>query len=197
MVGPRGHLRQAPRAEQRRGAVRLHRRPDHREQSDGRPPRLGADAEGRLPALQGLPRLRPAVPERLRLPGALGRGRGREGAGPELEARHRGVRARRVRRALPGARCRVRRGDHRAGPASRPLDGLGQRLLHVLRHEHRVHLAVPEGRPRAGLAVQGPSLDAVVPSLRDVALTARAGGRGELQGARAPFALRPIPAQGP
>ena len=25
------------------------------------------------------------------------------------------------------------------------MDGLGQRLLHVLRHEHRVHLALPEG----------------------------------------------------
>ena len=26
---------------------------------------------------------------------------------------------------------------------ARPVDGLGQRLLHVLRHEHRVHLALP------------------------------------------------------
>src|ERR1051325_3407554 len=37
--------------------------------------RVGADAEGRLPALQGAPRLRSALPERLRLPGALDRGR--------------------------------------------------------------------------------------------------------------------------
>ena len=28
--------------------------------------------------------------------------------------------------------------------APRPVDGLGQRLLHVQRHEHRVHLAVAE-----------------------------------------------------
>ena len=41
----------------------------------------GADAQGRLPALQGVARLRPAVPERLRLPGALGGGRGRESLG--------------------------------------------------------------------------------------------------------------------
>ena len=94
-------------------------------------------------------RLRPALPERLRLPGALGRGRGREVARPELEARHRGVRARRVRRTLQGARRQVRRGDHRAVEAPRDVDGLGQRLPHVLRHEHRVHLAVPQGRPRA------------------------------------------------
>ena len=42
-----------------------------------RPHRVGPDAEGRLPALQGAARLRPALPERLRLPGALDRGRGR------------------------------------------------------------------------------------------------------------------------
>ena len=112
-------------------------------------PRVGPDAEGRLPALQGDARLRPALPERLRLPGPLGRGRGREVARPELEARDRGVRARRVRRALQGARRRVRRGDHRAVEAARHVDGLGQRLLHVLGHEHRVHLALPEGGPRA------------------------------------------------
>jgi hypothetical protein len=38
---------------------------------------VGADAQGRLPALQGAARLRPALPERLRLPGALDRGRRR------------------------------------------------------------------------------------------------------------------------
>ena len=88
--------------------LELHRRADHREQPDGRPPRLGPHAQGRLPALQGAARLRPALPERLRLPGPLGRGRRREGARPQLEARDRGVRARRVRRALPRARRRVR-----------------------------------------------------------------------------------------
>ena len=34
------------------------------------------------------------------------------------------------------------RPDEGLDPA-RPVDGLGQRLLHVLRHEHRVHLALP------------------------------------------------------
>ena len=38
---------------------------------------LGADAQGRLPALQGHARLRPALPERVRLPGPLDRGRRR------------------------------------------------------------------------------------------------------------------------
>ena len=58
--------------------------------------------------------------------------------------------------------------------AARDVDGLGQRLLHLQRHEHRVHLALPQGRPRARLAVQGPSLDGVVPALRHVDLAARA-----------------------
>ena len=196
VVGRRGRLRPAPRAEPRRRALELHRRADHGEQPDGRPPRLGPHAEGRLPALQGAARIRPALPERLRLPGPLGRGRGREVARPELEARHRGVRARRVRGAVQGACRRVRGGDHRPGPAARPLDGLGQRLLHVLGHEHRVHLAVPEDRPRARVALQGASLDAVVPPVRDLAFAARAGRRGELPGARASVALRQVPARG-
>ena len=57
--------------------------------------------------------------------------------------------------------------------AARLLDGLGRRLLHVLRHEHRVHLALPQGRARAGLALPGASVDAVVPALRHVDLPAR------------------------
>ena len=87
------------------------------------------DVFQRYQALRGQ---RPALPERLRLPGPLGRGRGREGARPELEARDRGVRPRRVRRALPRARRRVRGGDHAAVQAARHVDGLGQRLLHLL-----------------------------------------------------------------
>ena len=58
--------------------------------------------------------------------------------------------------------------------APRPVDGLGQRLLHVQRHEHRVHLADAEGRPRARVAVPRPPLDRVVPALRHVDLAARA-----------------------
>ena len=45
------------------------------------------------------------------------------------------------------------------------------------------------------LAVPGPPLDAVVPALRHLAVAARAGRRGELRGARAPVALRALPAE--
>ena len=86
---------------------------------------------------------------------------------------------------LPGARRRVLRGDHRAVDRR-----LGQwmdwdndyytfsdtNIEYIWRFLKEVH--------RAGLALPGPPLDAVVPALRDVALPARAGRRGELQGAR-------------
>ena len=196
-LGGRADVRAAPRAEPRRSALQLRRRADHGQQPDGRSPRVGPDAEGRLPALQGAPRLRPALPERIRLPGPLGGGGGGEGAGAQLEARDRGVRPRGVCRALQGARrATYARGHHRAVEAPRHVDGLGRRLLHVLRHEHRVHLALPQGRARAGLALPGASRDAVVPALRHVDLPAR-GLFGRVPRARAPVALRPLPAARP
>ena len=85
----------------------------------------------------------------------------------------------------------------RGSQAPRPVDGLGQRLLHVQRHEHRVHLEVPEDRQRARLALHGPPLDRVVPALRHVALAARADAGRRLPGPRRPVALRPLPAARP
>ncbi len=104
----------------------------------------------------------------------MDRGRCRARAGAQLEARDRGVRPRRVRAPLPRrGRPLVPRADEGLDPA-RPVDGLGQRLLHLLRHEHRVHLAVPRARARAGLALRRPPLDGVVPALRHLDLGARA-----------------------
>ena len=100
-MGARSHVRADARAERRRAALQLRRRPGDREQVARRPHRLGAHAEGRLPALQGAARLPSALPERLRLPGPLDRGRRRARARPQLEAGDRGVRPRRVR-----AKCR-------------------------------------------------------------------------------------------
>ena len=70
---------------------------------------------------------------------------------------------------------------------ARPVDGLGQRLLHVLGREHRVHLALPADRPRSRLARDGPSLDRVVPSLRHLDLGPRAPR--PLRGPARPLAL--------
>ena len=69
----------------------------------------------------------------------------------------------------------------RAVHPPRPVDGLGQRLLHVQRHEHRVHLGVPAGGPPRGWLYTA-TARRVVPALRHLALPARAGGRGELLG---------------
>ena len=172
------------------------RRARDREQDARRPHGLGPDAEGRLPALQGPPGLRPALPERLRLPGPLDRGRRRARARAQLEARDRGVRARGVRRASAATSSSGRRERADAGlEAARAVDGLGQRLLHVQRHEHRVRLADAQARARARLALHGPPLDRVVPALRHVDLAARADAVGRLPGPRRPVALRPLPAR--
>ena len=114
--------------------------------------------------------------------------------GPELEARDRGVRARRVRPALQGRGRPVVAGPHRGLHPARSVDGLGKRLLHVQRHEHRVHLAVPPARARARLALPRSPLDGVVPTLRHFALAARAHAGGRLPGPQRPLALRALPA---
>src|SRR5215210_706252 len=131
-LGARGHLRAPPRAEPRRPEVQLRRRSGDGEQDGARRPyRLGADAEGRLPALQGATGARAALPERVRLPGALDRGRRRALARPQLEAGDRGVRARRVRPPLPRSRGAVVPGTDRGVDPARAVDELGRRLLHL------------------------------------------------------------------
>ncbi len=115
--------------------------------------------------------------------------------GLNSKTRDRGVRARRVRAALSrGRRSVLARLDRGLDPA-RPVDGLGQGLLHLQRHQHRVHLAVPATRPRAGLALPRPSLDRVVPALRHLDLRARA--RRQLRRPRRPVPLRALPAARP
>ena len=99
------------------------------------------------------------------------------------------------------ARCRERVAEFsevitEQSAAPRHVDGLGPRLLHVLRHEHRVHLALPRGGAPPRLALPGASLDRLVPALRHVDLAAR-GVLGRVPRARAPLAVRPLPAEGP
>ena len=103
----REDLRPPAGEERGRPEVPFHRRARHREQDAGAAHHVGSHAQGRLPALQGAERLPPALPERLRLPGPLDRGRGREGTRPQLQARDRGVRPRQVRREVPRRRRAV------------------------------------------------------------------------------------------
>ena len=148
----------------------------------------------RYHAMQGRDLL---LPERLRLPGPVGRGGGREGARPELQARDRGVRARPLRARLPRPRRALRGRADRALEAARPVDGLGPVVLHDDRPQHQLHLGLPEALPRARLALPRPPLDALVPALRHVALPARADrllqGAHPPVAARAPAARRPRP----
>ena len=101
--------------------------------------------------------------------------------------------ARRCREVVVHSSPRVDRGVD----PPRPVDGLGKRLLHVQRHEHRVHLAVPQADARAGPGLHGSPLDGVVPALRHLALAARAHPVGRLPGPRRPVAYRPLPARRP
>ena len=123
-VGRPPDVRAAPRPECRRPALELPGRTDHGQQPDGRPPRLGPELQGPVPAVPRHARRGPAVPERLRLPGPVGRGQRREGPGLHVQAGHRGVRDRRVRGAVQAACPDVRRPPDRAEHAPRLLDGL-------------------------------------------------------------------------
>ena len=117
-------VRAPPRAERGRAALELPRRADHREQPDGRPPRVGPRVQGPLPALPRDARRGPALPERVRLPGPVGRGQRR--ARPRLhdQARHRGVRHRPLRDPVQAAGADVRGAPDRAVDPAGHVDGL-------------------------------------------------------------------------
>ena len=192
-LGSRGDVRAVAREERRRADVLVHRRPDHGQQPDGHPPRLGAVAEGSLPALPRGAGRGSALPERLRLPGALGRGRGREVARAQLQARDRGLRARPLRARVPRPRGRVLERPDRAVEAARHVDGLGAVVLHDDRPQHQLHLGLPQDLPRARMALPGPSPHGLVPALRHVTVTARSHSYGFLPRHRGSVAVRALP----
>ena len=55
---------------------------------------------------------------------------------------------------------------------ARHVDGLGAVVLHDDRPEHQLHLGLPQGLPRARLALPGPPPDGLVPALRHLTVTA-------------------------
>ena len=138
-VGGPAHVRAAPGAERGRPALELPRRADHRQQPDGRPPRLGPHVQGPVPALPRDAGRGPAVPERVRLPGPVGRGQRRARPGLHVQARHRGVRHRGVRQPVQAAGAHLRRPPDRAEHPARLLDGL-----------ERPGRAAPAARPAGG-----------------------------------------------
>ena len=240
-MGRAAHVRAAARPERGRAPLELPRRADHGQQPDGRPSRLGTVVQGPVPALSRDARRGPALPERVRLPGPVGRGERRARPRVHVQAGHRGVRHRPVRDPVQAARPHLRRapdgaidpardvdrlersrgaapaprpaghgpdrghddpgpgrsGDrHRrdAGRAARHARG-GRLLLHVQQREQRPHLGLPRRVPPAGLAVQGPRHDAVVPPLRDRPVAD--GDERGLPGSRGSGADRALPARRP
>ncbi len=150
----------------RRDTLLVPGRSDHREQPHGRPPRVGAHVQGRGSALPHDAGRGAAIPERLRLPGPVGGGGGREGAGAQVQARHREVRHREVCEPLQGARAQVRRRTDTAVGPPRLLDEVGQFLLHHVRGEQLHDLGLSKEVSRKWLDLQRPRRDALVPSLR-------------------------------
>ena len=167
-VGGAPNVRPVARPERRRSAVELPRRTHHGQQSDGRPPRLGPCVQGPVPAIPRDARRGAALPERLRLPGPLGRGQRRTRPRVHLQARHRGVRHRPVRHAVQAACPDLRRAPDRAVPPPRDVDGLERprRAAPAARPARRGSLAGRDDRGAAGTRhrhrgdARGPTRDA-------------------------------------
>ena len=149
-----GTFDRAARAEPRRPDLELLRRPGDGEQDGARRPhRVGTHAQGRLPALQGAPGLHQRYQNGFDCQGLwIEVGVERElGLNSKREIEEYGLAefARRCREVVVRSSRALTEGSIRLGQW---MDW-GQRLLHVLRHEHRVHLAVPEANARPGLAL--------------------------------------------
>ncbi len=114
---PRGHravarrqgLPTQPRRDRGRAEVDVLRGPADRQRHARHPPRRGARLQGRLPPLQDHEGLLRPPDGRLGLPRPAGRARRREGTRLHRQARHRGVRHRRVQRPVPRERPAPRR----------------------------------------------------------------------------------------
>ena len=195
-LGARGHLRPAAGQERRRPAVQLHRRARSRRTSRSpcTPPgaarsRTCSSATRRCRASTSATRTASTA----RASGSRSASRRSSGLNSKREIEEYGLEefARRCRAVVERSSAELTEGSIRLGQW---MDW-GKRLLHVLRHEHRVHLAVPADRPRAGLAVPGPPRHGVVPALRHVDLGPRAGR--QLRRPRGPGAVGALPAARP
>ena len=195
-LGARGHVRAASRAEPRRAAVQLHRRPDHGEQRRWACThawgRTLKDVFQRYKALRGFDQRYQNGFDCQGLWIEVGVER-ELGLNSKREIEEYGL-------AEFAARCRERVACSREEiterlAAPRPVDGLGGRLLHVLRHEHRVHLAVPQRVHERGWLYQGHRSTVWCPRC-GTSISQHEVFSGRVPGARAPLALRPVPAAG-
>ena len=172
-------------------ALGVQRGPADRQRHARHPPRRGARVQGRVPALpddEGLPR----PPQgRLGLPRPARRARGREGARLLGQEGHRGVRHRRVQRAVPRVGAAARRRVRRPHRAHGLLGRHGRRLLDDGPALRRERVVVAQADLRQGPARAGPPRLAVLPALRHRAVRPRA--RAGLRDRRRPVGLRALP----
>ena len=124
-------------------ALRLLRGPADRERPSRLAPRAVPGLQGHLPALPDDARAVRRAPRRLGLPRPAGGAGGREGAGPLQQGRDRGLRHRRVQRALPRVRAGLPRGVGAAHRAHRLLARHRARLPHDGPRLHRERLVEP------------------------------------------------------
>ena len=162
MVGGRTSIPAASRQEPRRAEVQLHRRADHGEQARSASTtawgRTLKDVFQRYKALRGFDQ---RYQNGFDCQGLSGRGRGREGARAQLEARDRGVRPRRVRaRAAASVVVALRR--HLTEQSKRLGQWMDWGNDYFTFSDTNIEYIwrFLEGRPRPRLALHGPSLDA-------------------------------------
>ena len=179
------------RAARGRPGVGLLRRTADGERQAAHRPRGHPHVQGRLPALPHDDRPPRAPQGRMGLSRPAGRDRSGEGDRNDRQARHRGVRGRRVQRAMPRVRPAIRPGLGGPDRADRLLDRHGRRLLDDGPLLHRVRLVVAEASARARDAGRSRQGDRVLPAMRHGALGRRSGPG--LRDRRGPERLRPVP----
>ena len=171
-----------------RGALGFLRGPADRQRPARVPPRPRPGLQGHLPALQD-DDWAPRPPEgRLGLPRAAGGARGRGRARHQLEGGDRGLRDRRVQRALPRIGLPLRRGLESPHGADRLLDRPRRPLRDDEQRVHRIGLVGIAAHVGRGPSLRGLQGGALLPARRDRALLAR--GRSRLPRRRGPGGLR-------
>ena len=173
---------------QRRPGVELLRGAADRQRRAGIAPRPVARLQGHLPPLPQHARPSRAAQGRLGLPRPARRAGGRAGARDLLEGRDRGLRDRRVQRALPRVGVPLRRGMEPAHRADRLLDRPRRPLRDAHELLHRVGLVVAAQDLGRRAPLRGPQGGPLLPPLRHGALLAR--GRPGLRGRRGPLRIR-------
>ena len=174
-----------------RPAVGVLRGPADRQRQTGHPPHGVAHVQGRLPPLQGDDGPLRAAQGRLGLPRPPGGAGGGEADRHEDQARHRGVRRRRVQPPVPRVGHALRRPVGATHRAPRLLARRRRRLSDDGHRVRRERLVVAEAAARTRPALRsGPHRD-VLPPLRDPAV--RRGGRPGLRGGRGPERLHHVP----